>query len=92
MASVLTVTYDRCGDRIDSGRVVLTVDAGTSPPNWPTSVGTGRPSLDLCPRCLDALAAWLSSPARTSPAAHRAALDRQAKNPLMTLPSVPERC
>jgi hypothetical protein len=62
MTAVLSVTCDRCGRLVDSGRTVVTIEAGTSPPSWPTSVATGHPSLDLCPRGLDALVAWLASP------------------------------
>ncbi len=54
---------DRCGTEILSGRAVVVVQAGAAPPSWPTDHENGRPALDLCPPCLDALTRWLHDPA-----------------------------
>src|SRR5262249_10171940 len=52
---------DRCSRPIETGRAVLTIEAGSIPPPWPTSSATGRPTVDLCGACLGALTAWLAA-------------------------------
>ena len=54
-----TYTCDRCGSALDAARAVVTVQAGATPPAWPTDPETGRPALELCARCLDELSTWL---------------------------------
>jgi hypothetical protein len=54
---------DRCRQPIDTGRAVLTIEAGSVPLPWPTSPATGRPTVDLCGPCLDALTGWLQGAA-----------------------------
>jgi hypothetical protein len=50
---------DRCREPIATGRAVLTIEAGSVPLPWPTSPATGRPTIELCGSCLDALITWL---------------------------------
>ena len=57
-----TYTCDRCSLSITVGRTVLTVEAGSTPPSWPTRTESGRPTLDLCHECMDDLNTWIVSP------------------------------
>jgi hypothetical protein len=59
MTATLTMNCYKCGDRIETGRAVLTVQTGPNRAGWPTATDSGRPAVDLCGACLDALAAWL---------------------------------
>ncbi len=52
MTAVLTVTCDRCGERIEADRTLLTVVSGPLLPR--------RETLDLCPGCADRLLSWLA--------------------------------
>jgi hypothetical protein len=63
-----TVAYacDRCGATIDTRRALVVTGAGAAPAGWPTDPESGRPGVDLCGPCLDALMAWLRAPV-TSP-------------------------
>lgn len=49
------ITCDRCRCEVPSNRTKLEPTTG---PWWES----GRPPLDLCPSCLEALEAWLASP------------------------------
>ena len=53
---------DRCGRLIESGRALLVIEAGPRPPSWSARPASGRPAIDLCGPCLDALAGWLRQP------------------------------
>jgi hypothetical protein len=46
-----TVTCDRCGQRIEQGRVVLRVETGKARDRLPT--------IDLCSGCWERFLAWL---------------------------------
>jgi hypothetical protein len=51
MSAVLTVTCDRCGERIEAGRTVLRVETGPARDRLPV--------VDLCPECSDRFVGWL---------------------------------
>ena len=57
----VTIGCDRCSGPIVDGGGVLVMVGGTRPPSWPTSLESGRPSLDLCAACLEGLTSWLRS-------------------------------
>ena len=52
---------DRCKARIESGRVKLAMECGPAPPVLLIDIGTGRPTIDLCPRCFNDLLGWLAA-------------------------------
>ena len=60
-------TCDRCTLSIAVGRSVLTLEAGPTPPTWPSHPETGRPSLDLCAACMADLNTWIVSPTVENP-------------------------
>lgn len=64
--TTVTVHCDRCGGRIDRDRTRLVMDCGTAPARWTLDPVSGRPTIDVCPPCVEALALWLNV------AAHRA--------------------
>jgi hypothetical protein len=51
MASILTVTCDRCGDEITADRTLLRVECGPLRPR--------REAIDLCSACAEALVEWM---------------------------------
>jgi hypothetical protein len=53
------IRCDRCGQQVEAGGSVLTLEAGSAPPRWPTRPDSGRPAIDLCEACLGALLQWL---------------------------------
>jgi hypothetical protein len=59
---LVTIRCDRCGETIDAGRTLEVIQAGPTPPAWPTDPETGRPAHDLCGPCLDGLSAWRRDP------------------------------
>jgi hypothetical protein len=57
--TTILVRCDRCGETIVAGLTRLVVEAGEPPHAWTASPTTGKPCLDFCPGCMDALGAWL---------------------------------
>jgi hypothetical protein len=52
---------DRCKVRIETGRVKMTVECGPTPSPLPVDTASGRPMLELCGPCLNALLGWLAA-------------------------------
>jgi hypothetical protein len=52
---------DRCQVRIEAGRVKMTVECGSTPPSLAVDFASGRPMLELCGPCFDALTGWLAA-------------------------------
>jgi hypothetical protein len=50
---------DRCKAKIEIGRAVLRLECGPAPPDWPTDLGTGQCTIDLCNPSLNALTDWV---------------------------------
>lgn len=64
----VAVGCDRCrGPIADGAGAALVVVAGTRPPSWPSALSSGRPTLDLCGRCLSGLTSWLHEPVDAAP-------------------------
>jgi hypothetical protein len=64
MSAERIIHCDRCGDRIEAGRVVLKIEAGASPPGWALDHESGRPAIDLCSAYFATLTKWLKGDRR----------------------------
>jgi hypothetical protein len=59
--TITSVACDKCRQPIGVDRVRLTQDCGPAVPTWATDPATLRPTLDLCPSCIETLAEWLKA-------------------------------